>query len=239
MYKILLVEDDYYIRRDLGQMLSGEGYTVFLAESRSEGLQYLFREKDIDLYLLDLWLPDGDGFSLLKTIREGSSAPVLFLTVCDDEPSVIQALEQGADDYITKPFRKAELLSRIRANLRRQTLQQEGVSLEAEGLMLNPQTHEVAYLGEPVSLRPAEYRLLYLLMQNPGILITRERLLSELDQDTYTDGAENNTLNVQISRLRKAVPKNLIRTERGFGYRFTGRVRKLYGIPGQTEAGES
>ena len=114
MRNIFLLEDDFYLRRDLKLLLTEAGYETAAAGSLAEASALLFRDPAFDLYLLDLWLPDGDGMTLLTQIRRRSDAPVLFLTVCDDEPSVIRALEQGADDYITNPFRKAELLSRIR-----------------------------------------------------------------------------------------------------------------------------
>ena len=226
MSTILLSEDDYYLRRDLTELLSKEGFSVAAARSLSESIQKLRSGQEIDLFLVDLWLPDGDGYTLLSEIRARSAAPVLFLTVCDDEHSVIRALEQGADDYITKPFRKAELLSRIRANLRRQALAKEENVLESGGLSVDVSAHEVCLDGEILTLRPAEYRLLLLFMENPGRLLTRDRLLSVLEETYIDDAADDNTLNVQISRLRKALPTGLIETERGFGYRFRGEVRK-------------
>ena len=226
MSTILLSEDDYYLRRDLTELLSKEGFSVAAARSLSESIQKLRSGQEIDLFLVALWLPDGDGYTLLSEIRARSAAPVLFLTVCDDEHSVIRALEQGADDYITKPFRKAELLSRIRANLRRQALAKEENVLESGGLSVDVSAHEVCLDGEILTLRPAEYRLLLLFMENPGRLLTRDRLLSVLEETYIDDAADDNTLNVQISRLRKALPTGLIETERGFGYRFRGEVRK-------------
>ena len=226
MNTILLTEDDYYLRRDLKELLTKEGFSVVTARSLSESMQKLLSGQEIDLFLLDLWLPDGDGYAFLSEIRRRTDAPVLFLTACDDEASVIRALEEGADDYITKPFRKAELLSRIRANLRRQSLQREEYVLESGGLTVDVSAHEVRLDGELLPLRPAEYRLLLLFMENPGRLITRDRLLSALEEAYDDDAADDNTLNVQISRLRKALPAGLIETERGFGYRFKGEVRK-------------
>lgn len=226
MSTILLTEDDYYLRRDLTELLSKEGFSVSAARSLSESVQMLRSGQEIDLFLVDLWLPDGDGYTLLSEIRARSDAPVLFLTVRDDERSAICALEQGADDYITKPFRKAELLSRIRANLRRQTLAKEEYVLESGGLSVNVPAHEVCLNGEILTLRPTEYRLLLLFMENPGRLLTRDRLLTVLEETYIDDAADDNSLNVQISRLRKALPAGLIKTERGFGYRFQGEVHK-------------
>lgn len=226
MVKILFVEDDFYLRRDVRTLLQQENYQVIAAADGREAEQVLLKEKDIALFLLDLWLPDMDGFELLEKVRSESHAPVLFLTACDDEPSVIRALDLGADDYITKPFRQAELLSRIRANLRRMNTLSDAEVLESDGLVLNLSSHEVRLHDVPLSLRPTEYRLLELFMQNPGILLKRDRLLSALDRESLDELLEDNTLTVQISRLRKAIPKELIETVRGFGYRFTGTVNR-------------
>ena len=226
MVKILFVEDDFYLRRDVRTLLQQENYQVIAAADGREAEQVLLKEKDIALFLLDLWLPDMDGFELLEKVRSESHAPVLFLTACDDEPSVIRALDLGADDYITKPFRQAELLSRIRANLRRMNTLSDAEVLESDGLVLNLSSHEVRLHDVPLSLRPTEYRLLELFMQNPGILLKRDRLLSALDRESLDELLEDNTLTVQISRLRKAIPKELIETVRGFGYRFTGTANR-------------
>ena len=226
MAKILLIEDDFYLRRDLGILLREAGHEVLSAGTAKDAVQTVLSRDGIDLALLDLWLPDGDGFLVLEKIRARSRMPVLFLTACDDEESVIRGLNEGADDYITKPFRKAELLSRIAANLRRMEQPSEEMMLISDSLVLNPATHTVTKDGKELSLRPAEYRLLLLMMENAGILLSRERLLMELDSDDAEEAVENNTLSVHISRLRKALPGDLIGTVRGFGYRFTGEVRK-------------
>ena len=227
MALILLAEDDYYLRRDLKLMLEHEGYQVLAAGSVKEAVQLFLSAPVIDLFLLDYWLPDGDGFLLLSKIREKSRAPVLFLTACDDEQTVTRGLDSGADDYILKPFRKAELISRIRANLRRREMQREQAVLVSGPLQLDPFSHEVTISGEAIKLRPTEYRLLLLFMENPGLLFSREHLIEALSEDDPEYISEDNVLNVEISRLRKALPPGLIETVRGFGYRFAGEVRKL------------
>lgn len=227
MAKILLIEDDFYLRRDLKQMLVKENHEIRTAGSMQEALQYLYTAPDTALFLVDLWLPDGDGFEILDKIRQHTQAPVLFLTACDDEQSVIRALESGADDYITKPFRKAELLSRIRANLRRSSLRTSESVLICGGLRLDPFRHEVTLDGEVLSVRPSEYRLLLFFMEHPGLLFSRERLQEVSAGDDAENVSEDNALNVQMSRLRKLLPKGMIDTVRGFGYRFTGDVRKV------------
>lgn len=106
MNKILVVEDDRYLRRDLKEILVKNGYVVATAASVQEAIWYVYNEETIDLYLLDLWLPDGDGFTICQKIRERNGKPVIFLTVCDDEECVVKGLQLGGDDYVTKPFRK-------------------------------------------------------------------------------------------------------------------------------------
>ena len=224
MPTILVVEDDDILRRDLSRILSREGYGVLTAASLSEAEAALPGAPD--LFLLDVWLPDGEGFSLLPVIREMSPAPVLFLTACDDEASVIRGLDLGADDYITKPFRKAELLSRIRANLRRTRAGVLDGPLTAGDLVLDPLTHTVTNAGRAIALRPAEFRLLRLFMENPGLLFSRDRLIERLNADPAEDPLEDNTVSVYISRLRGAIGSRYIETVRGFGYRFRADAGK-------------
>ena len=224
MPTILVVEDDNILRRDLSRILSREGYGVLTAASLAEAEAALPGAPD--LFLLDVWLPDGEGFSLLPLIREASPAPVLFLTACDDEASVIRGLDLGADDYLTKPFAMKELLSRIRANLRRTRAGVLDGPLTAGDLVLDPLTHTVTNAGRAIALRPAEFRLLRLFMENPGLLFSRDRLIERLNADPAEDPLEDNTVSVYISRLRGAIGSRYIETVRGFGYRFRADAGK-------------
>lgn len=227
MAAIFLIEDDFSLRRDLGIMLKKEGFSVFPAADLKEARQLFISSGPFSLVLLDKWLPDGDGFELLDMIRKTSGIPVLFLTACDDEASVIRGLELGADDYITKPFRRAELIARIRANLRRTEPVSALRKLESEGLIMDLDVHEVRKDGKTIGLRPAEFRLLKLFMENPGILLSRERILSLLQEETLGDPPEDNTLSVYISRLRQQIGRGYIETERSFGYRFSKNVQRI------------
>lgn len=218
---IFILEDDFYLRRDIGALLRQEGFAVREAASLAEAGYRASENPEADLYLVDVWLPDGDGFAFLEKLRKKTSAPVLFLTACDDEPSVVRGLELGADDYITKPFRRAELVSRIRANLRRMQGSSGSGALRAGELELDMDTHEARLKGRPISLRPAEYRLLLAFMENRGRLLNRNSLLSLLDTDLAGGAAEDNTLSVHISRLRAKIGGRYIETVRGFGYRFS------------------
>ena len=226
MAVILLVEDDALLRRDLKQLLINDGYSVNTAADLKEARLYSGTAADTDLFLLDVWLPDGDGFDFLSEVRKKTQAPVLFLTACDDEASIIRGLNLGADDYITKPFRKAELLSRIRANLRRSEVVRESRQLISGGLVMDTVRHEVRLHGKMLELRPAEYRLLRIFMENPGRLMMRGQILDRLQEETWEDPVEDNTLSVHISRLRAAVGPGFIETVRGFGYRFKEEVRE-------------
>ena len=225
MYKILVTEDDNYLRRDLKEILEKNEYRVVTASSVQEALWYVCNDEEIDLYLLDLWLPDGEGFAICKKIREKSQKPVIFLTVCDDEESVIQGLELGGDDYVIKPFRIRELLSRIQANLRRLEQAKSAEVLSCDGLLLNEEQGSVKKGEEELLFRPVEYQLLLKLMKNSERIVKREELLTCL-WDGEKNAVEDNTLSVHISRLRGKVGGEYIETVRGFGYRFTKKVQK-------------
>lgn len=225
MYKILVTEDDNYLRRDLKEILEKNEYRVVTASSVQEALWYVCNDEEIDLYLLDLWLPDGEGFAICKKIREKSQKPVIFLTVCDDEESVIQGLELGGDDYVIKPFRIRELLSRIQANLRRLEQAKSAEVLSCDGLLLNEEQGNVKKGEKELLFRPVEYQLLLKLMKNSERIVKREELLTCL-WDGEKNAVEDNTLSVHISRLRGKVGGEYIETVRGFGYRFTKKVQK-------------
>lgn len=227
MSKILVVEDDRYLQRDLKEILMRKAYQVQTASTKQEGMQYILNQKDIDLYLLDVWLPDGDGFELCTQIRKQNLKPVIFLTACDDEESVVKGLDMGADDYISKPFRIAELVSRIQANLRRQK-QTVGTVMICDDIVLDVVSAGVSKAGKDLGLRPFEYRLLHTLMRHAGRIVKREQLLEMLWEE-MDESVEDNTLSVHISRLRRKLGIEYIETIRGFGYRFTKPVQERIG----------
>lgn len=225
MSKILVVEDDRYLRRDLKEILEKNGYEVAAAASVKEAIWHVYNDEEIYLYLLDLWLSDGEGFSVCQRIRERNGKPVIFLTVCDDEECVVKGLHLGGDDYVTKPFRTKELLSRIQANLRRMNRVTEGQFLKSGELLVDAKQGIVKKNGIVLSLRPVEFRLLLKLMENGERIVKREQLFSYL-WDGEADAVEDNTLSVNMSRLRNKIGSNYIETVRGFGYRFTGKVQR-------------
>lgn len=226
MKTILLVEDELYLQKSIKELLLNHSYKVLCASNKAEALYYIFNYKDIDLYLLDIWLPDGEGFDLCTEIRKRYMTPIIFLTACDDEESVVKGLNMGGDDYVVKPFRAAELISRIQANLRRQSdVSQSNVYVCGE--LQFDKKKGVVYKGKKeLILRPVEYQLLGILIANPGVIIPREQLLDEL-WDESGKFVEDNTLSVHMSRLRSRIGNEYIETIRGFGYRFLNKVRAV------------
>lgn len=201
--------------------LRSEGFSVLpvsnLAQAREK------RPEAYDLVLLDLGLPDGSGFSFCREVRFAGQTPIIILTARDDEPSVVQGLDMGADDYIVKPFRLRELLSRIRAVLRRRQPAAEPAVLRAGGLQLDTRAVRAWKDGAELLLTPLEYRLLLTLLLHKGQTLTRARLLESI-WDIGGDFVNDNTLTVYVKRLREKIeddPQNprLLQTVRGMGYK--------------------
>lgn len=217
---ILLVEDDTSIIRNLAALLEQEGFSVVSAATQRDALAAL-ADGSFDLLLLDLSLPDGSGYAVCAAAQRSGSMPVFFLTATDDEAAAVTAFELGADDYITKPFRPQELLSRIRAALRRRGYAQ--LVFECGDVRLDPSRGVVTKGGREVFLSALEYRILLLFFSNRGIVLTRDRLLEGI-WDIAGDFVNDNTLTVYIKRLREKIeddPKNpaIIHTVRGLGYK--------------------
>ncbi|MGN1089258.1 MAG: response regulator transcription factor [Huintestinicola sp.] len=198
MAKILLAEDDGSLAYGLKYSLEREGYEVIHAPDC--GSVYRLFSDDVSLILLDIMLPDGSGYDVCKEIRKTSSVPIIFLTACDSEVNIITGLDMGADDYIPKPFRLGELLSRVRAVLRR-TAKKDINADEVQGLTL------------------AELRLMNTLKANSGATLTRMQLLDKL-WDGKGEFVDDNTLSVHISRLREKIGSDHIITVRGVGYKW-------------------
>lgn len=239
MAVILLVEDDFALAMGTEYALQAEGYTVIHAgdleaarvafhESETAG-----REEDIkviDLILLDVMLPDGTGFDFCREVRsENPQVPIIFLTAVGEEANIVQGLELGADDYVTKPYHVRELLSRIAANLRRFRLSRNTGEAEPEEYVFG--VHRF-YMKEfrlfcqnhPVELTSSEFRLLKELIKNEGVVLTRNQLLERV-YDTEDAFVDDNTLSVYVKRLRDklTVDADWIQTVRGVGYRFKKR----------------
>lgn len=211
---ILLVEDDAALRGALEELLCREGYHVIKAANVSAARSAWTIE--VDLIMLDVGLPDGDGVSLCRRWRdEGVQTPILFLTAKDEELDVVRGLDAGGNDYVTKPFRMQELLSRIRALLRRN--QKEAV-ITRSGITLDKAKLQASRDGEALLLTVTEYKILAKLISQSSI-ITRAALLDAL-WDVDSRFVDDNTLSVHISRLREKVGGSHIKTIRGVGYQW-------------------
>lgn len=226
--KILLVEDDATIASGIEYSLQQEGFVVSKASSVKEAYELM---EGVDLYLLDLSLPDGTGYDVCRRVKEQSDKPVIFLSACDEEVNVVMGLDMGADDYITKPFRVRELMSRIRMVLRRYGISQNvsDIHENASGLIkvgnitVSVNDARVYKNGKDIELTALEYRLLLTLIQNRGQVLSRNQLLSGI-WDIAGDYVNDNTLTVYIKRLRDKLEEDsaqphIIETVRGMGYR--------------------
>ena len=223
MPRIFLVEDDREIAKNLILLLRAEGFSVIHAPTRGDALAELAGNK-FDLALIDISLPDGNGFTICTEIKETQDIPVIFLTASGDEASVVTGLNMGADDYITKPFRPRELIARIATALRKSG--RFGSDFEIRGLHVDTASGVVKKNDSEVFLSALEYRLLLVFIRNPKSIITRARLLDEL-WDAAGEFVNDNTLTVYIKRLREKIendPANpqIILTIRGTGYRLGG-----------------
>ena len=225
MTKILLVEDDGQIASYLGELLRAEGFDTQIAGSKKEASECLLIQA-FDLVLLDVSLPDGNGFSICAEIKKEYEIQVIFLTASGDEYSVVAGLDMGADDYIAKPFRPRELISRIRSVLRR--CKKEQRILSCGDLRVNVSSATVTKGEKELFLSALEYRLLLLLLQNKGQILTRNQLLEEI-WDASGEYVNDNTLSVYMKRLREKIEENpqsprLLHTIRGIGYRMEDRT---------------
>ncbi len=219
MARILIVEDDTAIVRVLEDFLKTEGFDTLSVSGRTQA-EGLIRRENIDLALLDISLPEGNGFDVCTAAKD-RGIPVIFLTASGDENSVVRGLDMGADDYIAKPFRPRELVSRIRSVLRRSGRAQSVVTIDNVTVDMDRGT--VAKNGGEVALSALEYRLLTAFINNRGKLMTRTRLLEDI-WDAGGDFVNDNTLTVYIKRLREKIEDDpqspeIIKTVRGMGYR--------------------
>ncbi|MDE5746433.1 MAG: response regulator transcription factor [Acetatifactor sp.] len=216
--KILLVEDNDGIIMGLQYLLEQEGYVCQAARRRREAERMLQKELP-DLMLLDIGLPDGDGYQLCQSVRQQYDFPIIFLTAREEEEDVVHAFDLGADDYIIKPFRNRELLSRIKNALRRGS--QEREVLQCGQIELDVEGGKVRVAGEEVALTKLEYKILSSMMSYPGKLFTRDEILSDV-WDFSGNFVNDNTLSVTMKRLREKLGDTegrIIKTVRGMGYR--------------------
>jgi two-component system response regulator VicR len=230
MSRLLLVEDDDSLALAIEFTLKDEGYEVLRTATVVESKK-AFEEQQFDLLILDVNLPDGSGYELCKYVRVKSNVPIMFLTALDDEVNIVLGLEIGGDDYITKPFRVREFLSRVKALLRRNSKSSlQGNKLISGNLSVDIITATVKKNGKDIILTAQEYKLLLIFMSKPNVLMKREEILKEL-----IEGAEaffdENTLSVYIKRIREKIEDNpkepeYIVTQRGLGYKWNKDVVK-------------
>lgn len=216
--KIILIEDNEAIVMGLEYLLAQEGYQVMTARSAAQAEELIKKEKG-DLILLDISLPDGDGFTICREIKRKLQTPVIFLTAREEEADVVKGLDMGADDYIIKPFRNRELISRIRNVLRR--TDRGSTVLQCRDVTLESENGKVFKDGTEVPLTKLEYKILSSLMTRPGKLFTREEILAEI-WDVSGNFVNDNTLSVTVKRIREKLGDTdgrFIKTVRGMGYR--------------------
>ncbi|MGQ3479242.1 response regulator transcription factor [Paenibacillus sp. TY11] len=225
---ILIIDDDEKIVSMLRRGLAFEGYEVLTAANGAEGLNKMLTAEP-DVVVLDVMMPQVDGFEVCRRMREGgSTVPVLMLTAKDEVENRVKGLDLGADDYLVKPFALEELLARVRALLRRKTEQQDnnGNRLTFEDLQLDNESREVMRGGKRLELTAKEFELLHLFMQNPKRVLSRDLIMDKIWGYDYS--GESNVLEVYIAMLRQKTEqdggKRLIRTIRGAGYILRGDV---------------
>lgn len=215
--KIFLLEDDAYLRDGLSEMLSGQGYAVKAAETISQA-RGIIASGVFDLIILDVMLPDGSGLDFCASLRaSGVTSPILFLTACDDEINIVKGLDSGADDYVTKPFKLLELMSRVRALIRRSGNNLSLVS--SDGIVIDMNNMTVKKNNETIFLTKTEFQILCCLIRNSGVIVTRDTLLKNI-WDESGNFIYDNTLSVHMSRLREKIGFEHIVTVRGVGYRW-------------------
>lgn len=219
MSKILLVEDDEMIRNSLKEALIQKDYEVIFAINVKEGLEKM--NATIDLIIMDIQLPDGNGITLCRQIRERYQTPLLFLTCRDDEETIVEGLHAGGDDYVCKPFGIKELYARIYSLLRRIPVHQN--KIYSGDLCIDTEKFEVYKNGELLELSLVTYHILLCLMRHAGIVMTRDHLMEVVEEQTH-HFIEDNTLSVHMKRLRQKLGtyqgQPYILTLRGVGYRW-------------------
>ena len=218
--KILLVEDDRLIVENLTEYLKSEGFRVVSADGQRKAMEIL-EGQEFDLILLDVTLAQGNGYSVCTEVKAKYQIPIIFLTALDDEFSVVTGLDMGADDYISKPFRPRELVSRMRTVLRRSGKSQNVLS--AGDIRIDTEKGSVTRNGKEIFLSALEYRLLLVFFSHRGMVLTRTMLLEEI-WDIAGEFVNDNTLTVYIKRLREKIEDDpqkpqIIKTVRGLGYK--------------------
>ncbi len=221
MREILLVEDNEIIVKGLKYLLEQEKFDIKIAKNIVEAKTMIKKQK-FDLYLLDITLPDGDGYEICQYVKKQKDVPVIFLTAKDEELNVVQCLDMGADDYIIKPFRNRELISRIKSVLRRYYHDEINENqIKCRDVIIDSNKAVVYKAGKEIVFTSLEYKILYMFISNKNILVTREQILDKI-WDVAGNFVNDNTLTVYIKRIRNKLDDKegkFIQTVRGIGYK--------------------
>lgn len=223
---ILVVDDDVRINELLTDIFTMEGYETFSAFDGEQALKLVEKNRNIDLIVLDVMMPEFDGWEVLSFVKDNTDCKVLMLTALSDENSEVKAIRSGADDYVAKPFKRAVLLERAKRLIAERT-KERSLKYECEGLVLSVKEHKVYIDGNEVKLTAKEFNLLHLLMKNSSIVLTRESILDKIWGYIY-DGNDR-TIDTHIKMLRHSIGSysDKIRTVRGVGYSFEGEVKVI------------
>ncbi|MDY4742570.1 MAG: response regulator transcription factor [Lachnospira sp.] len=220
---IAIVEDEKELQDSLKALLESRGYDTVTAASCAQA-EGIMGDRQVDMYLLDVKLPDGSGFDICRNIRKTSEVPVIFLTSCDDEESIVTGLDIGGDDYITKPFHTAELLSRISANLRRSKFNAGNIYRKGD-ICVDFDRYKITKCGEELNISSNEFAIVHMLIENKGKVVRRDTIFEQI-WDIHGNFVEYNTLTVAMSRIKAklgtygAEHSQYIETIRNVGYRW-------------------
>ncbi len=218
--KILVVDDEVRMRKLVRDFLVKAGYTVLEAQDGNEAMEIFYANKDISLLILDVMMPQMDGWEVCREVRSFSKVPIIMLTARSDERDELQGFELGVDEYISKPFSPRILVARVEAILRRSMSQSEEPRLETEGIIMDKAAHVVTIDGKPVDLSYKEFELLAYFMENKGIALSREKILNNVWNYDYFGDAR--TIDTHVKKLRSKLGKkgDAIKTIWGLGYKF-------------------
>lgn len=218
--KILVVDDESRMRKLVKDFLTKSNYEVIEAEDGAQAIDLFFEQNDIALIILDVMMPNMDGWQVCKEIREYSKVPIIMLTAKSDERDELQGFELGVDEYISKPFSPKILVARVEAILRRTSQANADEVMEAGGILINKAAHSVAVDGKPVDLSYKEFELLTYFMENKGIALSREKILNSVWNYDYFGDAR--TIDTHVKKLRSKMGEKgeLIKTIWGMGYKF-------------------
>lgn len=224
--KIFIVDDDKDILNLITDILNDENYAVTTAKDGKTAIDILLSNKNFDLVILDVMLPDMNGYEILKKVRDKVNAPIMFLSAKSKNMDKVIGFEIGADDYITKPFDDNELLARVKAHIRRQKRLTKNEDIEGiisyKGICINKNSYEVFLEDEKIELSTREFQILLYMMENPNLVLTREQIYNAVWN--YGDFGDINTVTVHIKKLREKIDKEnkFIKTVWGIGYKFIG-----------------